>query len=249
MWFSWNKITFGLINDTKKCALALKNDESIELLKLNLNDIIQVDFPDNQYVKEQTNKKQIVLHHTVSGQGVEGDIAWWRQTVERIGTAIIIGWDGKIYQCFSSKYWAYHLGAGNATLDKQSIGIEIDSWGALVRHNRLWYPAKWDDTLKKYIANTAVRPVQDVVTYPEGFMGFYGYEKYTDKQIEAVRQLLVYWGERYNIPLNYNEDMWDKSNKALSGQSGVWTHVSFRGNGKSDCHPQPELIQMLKSLK
>lgn len=246
--FSWNKATFGLANDSKSYAQAVKNDESIEFMKLNLNDIIQVDFPDNQYVREQTNKKQIVIHHTVSGQGVDGDIAWWRQTVERIGTAIIIGWDGKIYQCFSSKFWAYHLGAGNANLDKQSIGIEIDAWGALIRHNRLWYPAKWDDTLKKFVANTSVRPIQNVQVYEQGFKGFYGYEKYTDAQIDAVKKLLIYWNEKFGIPLNYNEDMWDISNRAMSGEAGVWTHVSFRKD-KSDCHPQPELIQMLKSLK
>lgn len=239
------------VEDTKTDAEIEKNDEVVELLDLNLNDIIQVDFPDDQYFREETEKKQIVLHHTVSGQGVDGDISWWRQTVERIGTAIIVGWDGKIYQCFSTKYWAHHLGckvSNNTALNKASIGIEIDAWGALLKYNDKWYPASWDDNLKKYIPNVTVRPIQNVIEYPDGFMDFYAYEKYTDAQIEAVRQLLVYWNERYGIPLMYNEDMWDKSNRALTGEPGVWTHVSFRGNGKSDCHPQPELIEMLKSL-
>lgn len=245
---SWNKFSFGLVKDSVACALNEKEKERVVLNKLDLNEIIVVDFPDNQYVREQTDKKQIVLHHTVSGQGVDGDIAWWRQTAERIGTAIIVGWDGKIYQCFSSKYWAYHLDAGNANLDKYSIGVEIDAWGGLVRFNRLWYPAKWDDKLKQNVANTSVKPIENVQTYPDGYMGFYGFEKYTDKQIESLRKLLVFWNERYGIPLDYNEDMWAVSSKAMSGTPGVWTHVSFRKD-KSDCHPQPELIQMLKSLK
>jgi len=235
---------------TLKTALKEKNNESLAFKKLDLNEIISVDFPENQYIKEATEKKQIVIHHTVSGQGVDGDIAWWRQTVERVGTAIIVGWDGKIYQCFGSKYWAHHLGlktANNKELNMGSVGIEIDAWGALVRTNRLWYPAKWDANLKQFVANTAVRPVQNVQAYEQGFKGFYGYEKYTNAQIEAVRKLLVFWNERYNIPLTYNEDMLALSSKALSGQAGVWTHVSFRED-KSDCHPQPELIQMLKSL-
>ena len=243
----FKKMLFGA-TDSIKQAENEKIKENNSLMKLNLNDIIVVDFPDNQYVREETNKKQIVLHHTVSGQGVDGDIAWWRQTVERIGTAIIINWDGKIYQCFSSKYWAYHLGAGNKNLDMHSIGIEIDAWGGLVRHNRLWYPAKWDEKLKRHVANTTIKPITNVQTYEQGYRGFYGFEKYTDVQIEAVRQLLVYWGERYKIPLEYNEDMWDVSSKALAGQSGVWTHNSYRKD-KNDCHPQPELIEMLKSLK
>jgi N-acetyl-anhydromuramyl-L-alanine amidase AmpD len=237
--------------DDNTTALNELKKENAAISKLDLNKIIIVDFPDNQYVKEQTNKKQIVLHHTVSGQGVKGDISWWRKTVERIGTAIIIGWDGKIYQCFSSKYWAYHLGAGNQNLDKQSIGIEIDSWGGLVKYNKQWYPAKWDNKLRQNVANTSIEPIpeQNVQIYENGFCGFNGFEKYTDAQIEAVRKLLTYWGERYNIPLKYNENMWKLNNDALSGKAGVWTHVSYKGNKKSDCHPDVDLIKMLKSLE
>jgi N-acetyl-anhydromuramyl-L-alanine amidase AmpD len=177
---SLNKISMGLFSDCIPYANLEKDTEAVVLNKLNLKDIIQVDFPNDQYVRKQTDKKQIVLHHTVSGQGTTGDIAWWRQTTQRIGTAIIIDWEGKIYQCFSSKYWAYHLGAGNYKLDKYSIGIEIDSWGGLVKHNRSWYPAKWDKKLKKYIANISHKPIKNVQKYPKGFKGFYAYEKYTN---------------------------------------------------------------------
>ena len=64
---------------------------------------------------------------------------------------------------------------------------------------------------------------------------------------ESVRQLLVFFGKKYSIPLSYNENMWDIAVEALSGEKGVWTHASYRSD-KSDCHPQPELIEMLKSL-
>jgi N-acetyl-anhydromuramyl-L-alanine amidase AmpD len=247
---SLKKLLFGSSTDTIKQAEKEKSKESLAFAKLDLNEIISVDFPENQYMKEQTDKKQIVIHHTVSGQGVDGDISWWRQTADRVGTAIIVGWDGKIYQCFSTKYWAHHLGitaVNNKVLNMASIGIEIDAWGGLVRTNRLWYPAKWDAVLKQNVANTSVKPITNVQVYEQPFKGFYGFEKYSDAQIEAVRKLLVFWNEKFNIPLDYNEDMWALSSKALSGQAGVWTHVSFRED-KSDCHPQPELIQMLKSL-
>jgi len=43
--------------------------------------------------------------------------------------------------------------------------------------------------------------------------------------------------------------MWDVSQRALSGEPGIWTHVSYRQKpGKTDCHPQPELIEMLKTI-
>jgi len=238
------------ILDNKETAFNYLIVEQKELDKLNLNKIITVEFPDNQYIREQSIKNQIVLHHTVSGQGVDGDINWWRKTTDRIGTSIIIGWDGKIYQCFSTKYWAYHLGLhrnNNKILNKQSIGVEIDSWGGLVELGGKWYPAKWDEVANKMVANTNIKPIKNVQIYNEKYRGFYGFEKYTDEQIEAVRKLLVFWGETYNIPLNYNEDIWDVSNEALSGKKGIWSHVSFRED-KSDCHPQNELIEMLKSL-
>lgn len=245
---SINKFTMGLANDTVNYANSQKTKEGHIYKELTNNDIITVDFPDNQYIRQQTNKKQIVLHHTVSGQGVNGDIAWWRKTSERVGTAIIIGWDGKIYQCFSSKYWAYHLGlktSNNKALNMGSIGIEIDAWGGLVEYNGKWYPAKWDG--KKMVANTKIKPIENVEKYPNGYKGFYGFEKYTDAQLESVRKLLVYWGDRYNIPLDFNEGMFDVSNEALAGKAGIWSHTSFRSD-KSDVHPDDNLVQMLKSL-
>lgn len=261
--FSLNKMSFGMLNDSVEHTHIVKDNEKKQLEKLDLKKIIQVNFPENQYFREQTDKKQIVLHHTVSGQGVEGDINWWLSNSSRIATALIIDWKGDKYQCFSSKYWAHHLGvtveqlrnmgfgdAGsrNLLLNKGSIGIEIDAWGGLVKHNRLWYPAIWDSNLKQHVANTKVKPIRNIQVYSEGYRGFYGFEKYTDEQIEAVRKLLVFWGDLYGIPLKYNEDMWDVSINALSGEAGIWTHTSYRKD-KSDCHPQPELIQMLKSLK
>ena len=220
-----------------------------ELPKLRYEEIIQVDFPEDRFFKEQTTKKQIVLHHTVSGSGAAGDINWWKQNPQRIATAVIIEWNGDIYQLFSSRYWAHHLGtraANNRALNMGSIGIEIDAWGGLVKYNRKWYPALWDG--KKHVANTKITPIKNVQTYCDAYRGFYGYEKYTDEQIESVRKLLVYWGDVHNIPLDYNETMFEVSSAALSGTPGVWSHTSFRAD-KSDVHPQPELIEMLKLLK
>ena len=263
--FSLNRVSCGLFNDTEGHAKLIKDVEKLELEEhiveenieeekpqLRYEEIIQVDFPEHLYFKEQTNKKQIVLHHTVSGRGVTGDINWWKQNPSRIATAIIIDWKGDIYQLFSSRYWAHHLGVradNNLALNKASIGIEIDSWGPLMKHNRNWYPVRWDSNLRKNVANTNTSPlpIERVYTYKEPYKGFYAYEKYTDEQIKSVRKLLVYWGNLYNIPLTYNENMWQVNRNALRGDSGVWSHTSFRED-KSDAHPQPELIEMLKSL-
>jgi N-acetyl-anhydromuramyl-L-alanine amidase AmpD len=215
-------------------------------MALDLNKIVQHKFSDKEYVKEVHEKKQIVLHHTVSGDKVTGDINWWLKDRIRVGTCVLIERDGTIHQVFSSKYWAYHLGENGKDHvkmalpykrnDKNSIGIEIDSWGGLKKKDGKWYSS----------ANTVI-PDNKVQEYPEGYRGFYAFEKYTDKQIAAVKDLLVYWNKIYGIPLEYNEDMWDLSYDALAGKSGVYSHTSYRSD-KSDCHPQPELIKMLKSL-
>jgi len=261
---SINKLSLGVLSDTKAYANAQLNAEKSQLQLLNLNDIIQVKFPDNQYHRDQTKKSQICLHHTVSGQGVNGDINWWLSTAERIGTHVVIDWQGKIYQCYSTLYWGSHLGVKseflaqrgfkdyntrNVTLDKGSIAIEIDAWGGLVMDgNGKYYPALWDVKLKRFIANKKVNPILNVQVLDKPYRGFKAFEKYTKEQIESVRQLLVFWSAKYGIPMDYNESMWDVSSDALGGKPGIWPHTSFRSD-KSDCYPDDNLIKMLKSLK
>lgn len=218
------------------------------MASLDLSTIQTVEFPRNQYYQTQHEKKQIYLHHTVSGKGVNGDINWWKQTESRVATSIIIARDGTIHQAFSSKYWAHHLGIKstvfkkhglpsiNTKLNQKSIGIEIDSWGGLVKKNGVWY-------------NAINKPVDcDVTEYPEGYRGYYGFETYTDKQIEATRQLIEFWGNKYGIDLSYKGDeIFDIDLRALRGEEGVWTHTSVRPD-KSDLHPQAEVINMLKTF-
>ena len=58
----------------------------------------------------------------------------------------------------------------------------------------------------------------------------------------------MYWRETYSIDLTYKEDdMWTVSTRALKGEGGVYTHNSYRKD-KSDIHPCPRMIAMLKSL-
>lgn len=224
-----------------------------------LNNIIKVDFPSNQYFKQEFYKSQICLHHTVSGFGVENDIAWWKSTPDRIATSMIIGRDAKIYECFDSKYWGYHLGVRNEDiiaakikkynrLDYTCIGIELDSWGGLCIHtDKNYYPAKWDAKKKKMVPNTACKPVENVTKYNKSYRGFTEYESYTEVQIDALHDVLLMLGNKWRIPLTYNESMWNLSANALTGVSGIWSHGSFRLD-KSDVHPQVALIDMLKSF-
>ena len=222
------------------------------MTSLDLNKIIQHQFPDNQYIKEEHPKKQIYLHHTAGRSNGINTYRSWESNTERVGTCVVISGvtdtmpDGQIVQGFSSKYWAYHLGLTDKafrsfnipyqSLDKISIGIEICNWGYLKKTDRGF------ETWAQVII-----PEKDVCELDKSFKGSKYYHNYTDAQIESVRQLLVYWSERYNIPLTYNEDIFDLNKRALSGEPGVYTHNSVRKD-KTDIYPHPKIIKMLQSL-
>jgi hypothetical protein len=209
-----------------------------------LDKIINVPFPESQYKKEETIKNQIFIHHTVSGNNVQGDINYWLNTPGRIATAIVIDRNGTPFQCFSTKYWGYHLSLEVSLfkkhkipyrlLDKNSIGVELDSWGGLTKKKDIWY-------------SSGSTVVNNIVEYPNGFRGFKAFEKYTDEQIQTLKELLLLWKDEWNIPITYNDDIWDINERALKGELGVYTHVCVN-ESKSDAHPQKELINMLKSL-
>jgi len=207
-------------------------------LKLNDKDLVQVEWL--KYYKDKFKKNQIVLHHTVSGPGIKGDLATWKKFKSHIATSVIIGRDGKINQLFSSKYWGYHIGCGKPNLDKHSIAVELDNWGQL---------EEIDGELYARYGNKVDVPT---VHYPEGFRGEQIFEAYPVAQLRALGELLLLWNKIYDIPLGYHVDMWDVSKLALAGTSGVWSHVSFRpwpsSKNKWDCHPDKNLISMIRTV-
>jgi hypothetical protein len=222
---------------------------------LDLSKIKQVPLNDSQYLKEVTEKNQIVLHHTAGNSSGVGTIKMWNADDRgRIATCVTISgkgqskdtFDGEICQAFSSKHWAYHLGIKPDVfksrklqykpLDKHAIGIEICSWGPLEKKGDKFY---------NYVDREV--SADQVTTLETPYKGYKYYHAYTDAQIESVRQLLVYWGDTYGIPLTYNEDIWQVSDRALKGEKGVFTHNSYRKD-KTDIHPCPRMIAMLRTL-
>ena len=205
-----------------------------------------------QYRQQRTDKKQIVIHHTVSGPGVTGDVGWWNSTPERVGTAYVIDRDGTIYNLFDDEYWACHLGLSSKhfqaahlpyrNLDSESVAIELDNWG----------PVEADPGTGVFYPKGKIRKAKPVkyvyeYCYNERWKGHTLWEAYTTAQLQALGQLLKYLCEKYNIPKTYNREMWTVSAAALKGSPGIWSHCSYR-NDKSDCHPQHELIKTIREL-
>lgn len=205
-------------------------------------------FPEDQYMPVRVNKEQVVIHHTVSGDNVDGDIRWWISTKDRIATPFLISREGVLNQTFSSSMWAHHLGIKgsvfkkyglpniNTFLNMSSIAIEIDSWGGLNEKNG------------KYYSYTCIEiPRENVIVYDRDYRGFRAFERYTDKQIETLQSLIVYLCRTYDISMDYDPRIWFLNKDALKGKNGIFSHTSYRED-KSDCHPQPELIKMLEGL-
>lgn len=206
---------------------------------MNTDNIVQVPLLDNQYYKQEHPKKQIVLHHTAGGPNAKNVISGWKSNSDRIATAFVIDSEGVIHQCFSSKYWAHHLGTkevNNTQLNKESIGIEICNWGILTENGGKFYTYTGKEI-----------PAHEVEIMETPFKGSKYYHKYTQNQIAAVKELVVYMGTTYNIPIKYDPTMWELNRRALKGEKGLFTHVSYRKD-KSDLSPQKELIKMLQTL-
>lgn len=223
--------------------------------KLDLSKIKQVPLQDGQYVKTESTKTQIVLHHTAgNSSGVNVAKAWNSDDRGRIATCVVISgkgannsYDGEIVQCFSSRFWAYHLGVKAdvfaaygvpyKNLDQLAIGIEICNWGQLTLKNGKYY---------NYV-NKEV-PASEVTTLDTPYKNYKYFHKYTDAQIESVRQLLEYWRDTYNIDLSFDySQLFEVNKKALSGTNGLYTHNSYRRD-KVDAYPCPRLIAMLQAL-
>lgn len=214
-------------------------------------------FPWHKYYREEFEKTQIALHHTVSGKGVAGDISWMLRSFYRIATAFIIDRNGLIWQQFNSSYWAKHLGVKESVmkglsncdltandLNRHSIGIELDSWGPLASFEGRFYPVD-KAGFADYRNKKAVNP--DYVCR-KSHRGFAFYEQYTPMQIKSLRYLLIYLTEVYGISTEYYEGMFEYSLYALKGKNGIWSHTAYRKD-KSDACPQPKLVEMLQGLK
>lgn len=238
------------------------------MLTKELKEVLnQLNFPQNQYYRQSFPKRQIYLHHTASGKGYDGDFRHWLNNPNRIATFCIID-NNNINQLFSSDYWGHHLGIKstvfkqrklpsiNKYLNQRSIGIEIDSWGQLVELNGEFYSwagtkvnnnkvCKLDKPFKVYSGSEFDKNF----FYKKEVSGkpcFY-YEKYSDKQLYFLSILLPYLSKRFDIDITYNDDIWDVTDRALTGKKGLFTHNSVRVD-KSDIFPQPELIELLKSF-
>lgn len=213
---------------------------------LDIQKIVQKRLSAGQFFEEASDKTQIYLHHTAGNGNAEGVSRYWNSNDSQIATAFVVGENGTIVQCFSSKHWAWHLGIDSQdfttrrlpykNLNKLSVGIEVCNWGMLKEKNGKFFNYVGGEINPSY-----------VTTLETPYKGYKHWYKYTDAQIEATRQLVVYLCETYGIPKAYRKEIWSLDNEAFKGTKGIYTHNSVRKD-KADIYPCPRMIKMLQSL-
>lgn len=198
--------------------------------------ISKIPLKENQYYQGVYEKKYIFLHHTAGGSAASS-IAHWANTPEHIATPYIIDRDGTIFETYDPKFWAYHLGVkGNSQIEKQSIGIEICSYGALTEKAGKWVTYTGKEILK-----------ENTCQLDTAFRGYQVWEAYTHAQIAALKELLPYLISRFKIKVQPDrKNFWEYKNPATL-EPGIYSHTTVRKD-KIDIFPQKELVELVYSL-
>jgi N-acetyl-anhydromuramyl-L-alanine amidase AmpD len=211
-------------------------------------EIIKKHLTNGQYLTADYEKTSLFLHHT-AGPTAEGAWNWWNETPERVGTPFIIDRNGKVVECFDPKYWAFHLGiVGDDNYhEMHSVNIELVSCGKLYKDtdNKFKFYPLYPNKMYPQII-----PDNEVYIFSEPWRDNLYYHKYTDAQIEALKELIPYIIKIFPTikvlkPLGafyeFNQDVVDKH------LTGLWSHSTVRANS-SDIFPYPPLLEALETL-
>jgi len=240
---TWNLMGFEITTDLSETTTS------------PLNLIIEKKFLDkDEYLNGPTKKEYLFLHHTAGGNNPYQVVTMWNNdTRGRIGTEFVLGGksvfngdsthDGTIVQAFPEGAYGWHLGDnGSEYMHSHSVGIEVCNFG----------PIKDGKT---YTGQKALH--SQIVELNEVFRGHKTWHRYSDRQIEVLRSLILYIANRDNIDIHKGliQEIKSKGVKGFEFNSdayygkikGMWTHTNTRKD-KSDMFPQQELIDMLLSL-
>ena len=218
--------------------------------------------------EKKSKVSKIATEFVVGGQSLFGD--------EYYGTE----WDGVVVRAFpevfktdnngnylpGSGHQSYHPGT-KGYLNLNSVGIEICNFGYIEPLNQKKYPNQGQTYLKRkpYVDLDSdqiinLRTCKEFEGF-DNFGGYYLWHKYSDKQLEEVKKILLHIANRDNIDLHVGLYQWinakgaKKAYEAFNYYSdakdgkikGLLTHANIRTD-KCDCSPQPNLIEMIMSL-
>lgn len=186
--------------------------------------------PADQFYAERYPKKQIYVHHTVGGSA-KSSFEYWQQSAEKVGTAYIIDRDGTIYEVFDPSCWAHHLGLHhprNTELNRESIGIELASEGALVR-----------STDGKLFAFDGRQVFKDAyVDNQVPWRGYRYFDQYEPEQIQSLYGLVKKLCEDFSVPKRcIEQNSSTQFSERFFDFNGILGHCNVRTE-KTDPHPR-----------
>ncbi len=231
--------------------------------ELDLTKIQEYPLPDDQYIKVEYEKTQVVLHHSAGWDNSRNMIDGWKADKRRVATSYGLTDDGTLMEAFNPKYWASHIGyfingdpsnakahalvPGSNTqnynlgVETRTVGIEICNWGNLTLRDGKYHT--WVSTIQRPVTVDASK----VVTYEKPFRGCRHFERITDHEIETLWKWIRHICKVFDIPAKFDLTNFDLNVNAIKGVPGVYTHCNFHAQ-KVDLPPQKELIEMLKAL-
>lgn len=240
----------GIVGKKTLDALNIKFNDTIFKL-----DIDEYYLPKGEYFDGKYENDYIILHHTAGGPDPRSVVDWWgKDSLGKIATEFVVGgqncksgnvkYDGQIVRSFPEGCQAYHIGtSGSSYMNKHSVGIEMCNFGYVYKG--------------KTYTGTNVSSDQ-IISLNSSFRGYKDWHKYSDEQINAVKELLLYIANRDNIDLHEGLYKWIKKEGSIKAFDyhqdaykgnikGLLTHANIRKD-KFDCSPQPNLIDMIMSL-
>ena len=255
----WQKanglVSDGIVGPKTWDEMGLASTDLSENVEFESEFIINKSYlKETEYVKGPIKPEYIFLHHTAGWHNPYNTIsAWNRDNRGRIATEFVLGgqsvlgndnkFDGEIVQAFPEGNWASHLGAtGSSFMHKNSVGIEVCNFGYLISGK----------TYTNQIAHES-----QIVTLKKSFRKFKTWHRYSDNQIQSLKNLLIFIGNRDSIDIREGlpklikqsgEKAFDFSTEAFKGNvKGILSHTNVRKD-KFDMFPQQELLDMLVSL-
>jgi hypothetical protein len=272
-WQSANGLTAdGVVGPKTWDAMGLASTDISESVS-NESEAVQYKqylLPKDEYLAGPTAKEYLFLHHTAGGHNPYQVVDMWaRDTRGRIATEFVLGgpacngkndtFDGELVQCVPTGGYGWHLGDnGSMHMHKHSVGIEVCNYGYVTKggykNGKTWI-AKDANKYYNYGGGEVIE--SHVTTLDKSFRGHKTWHRYSDKQIEVLKNWILFIANRDNIDVRkglieeikkkgaagfeWNED-------AYYGRvKGMWTHTNTRKD-KVDMFPQPELIEMLLSI-
>lgn len=199
----------------------------------------------NSHIHQSVTKTQICLSATGSLQTA---FSWANEKGNHDAPSYVIDRDGSVHRIYPSNRWANVL--GNELLDRRTIHIALCNVGPLRRNpaDGLFYPVTLD-AHRMPIADTAKPSVHYFYEFctRHPHHGFQYYEYITPAQISSLRTLLQHLISLHHIPYLFDTLTGSHTPNFAKGRPGIYLACGYDTH-RSDLHPQPELINLLKSL-